>query len=1511
MTLRTRSVPGHRLFERLFARMSGPSDLGSTTFERFGLEDPFSARWSGLGISRLVYLTLPADDDELDEEFDEDVTAADLVARAGTRERRSRRVRPRSSRRRILDRLEAVAAGRGIRTGDAVRRLRSSDAVRASRVVWSEGGFVWAEPELEPVPTEDTEELSLFGRFSRADRPSARQRRTRLVPAAASVAAGRIEPAPRRARVQRSAAQSAPALRPLERAVHSVAAAPPQAHEAKALVQAARRARGDVAHSLHAAARRAQVAPPHRRERIVRDAIESLPAAARRSIQVEVARRGRTGASPVASVAARLEGIGRGERSLKPVLRDAPVLVPLTFEEPEAPPPSDDIGPKRVVPQAATRARPATSATRDARTQRVASRAGPIAALPASAERPAMPPTQRVATRAVDSQRTTGTPTIERGPRALTVREPARGPVARIIRRVTTASPTESVVPRAVPPSAASGRLAGRVVRAVVSEPATAETPRSGERAHRRTTPPTVRAARRATTSRQSRALLSVPTHYVLPEPEVDSETVSADATTPPTRRAPAPPRSRVASTPGTPTVAVARATRTAGLTNPQALRVRLRRAEDPVAASTSPSRRALVRDLASIQRGTDGALRLAPRPTRHVVRGALRPDLSLSYVDPAADTREPAPTTEPAARSVRTGAARSSRTVRTPRALPPATRAALRGTPAQDALAPSPVASFVERAESPRAETASGPRRTTRIAPGDAPARAAVPADAPRSASPATLRASRRGEALDPVGPRGALWLDTSPMVHVEPVVDVFDEDIVAGASDRPAVRPAVRASRVASRVVSAEEAPSAPSELAAARGRVVPARLARSLPPTVLPEVEQPTVDEAGLHSPLRHAAGRDRVAGRLDSRGARSSLGRPVATASDSTADRVTGAEAAPRSTPSVRASRRGRGVSGGQRRVRLAQIPVSYLEPEQLDAAARDPETRPASTLRAAARDVPTVAVDSRGVGQVFGRPMAHVDVARAAQRAGSLSDLPVRVSRAAGRAVLTIVLPDLEPSEPAAGVARRAVVRREAATVAGGDVSTTAARLLRTATAGAPPRRRRPAAVAPEGTVLVQSAESVTGDDSAPTAARRVVTRVRSVPAGSTAWAAARMEAAQPGAASRSRLARALRSGRRIAVSPARFAGLAGNMAWLEAAAPEASLEGADFAGTRADRGLPNDDSPVGRAATRAEPATPATRTARLAAPETIALEPGEEEPPAVGATRIGPERGTGQLFRRGRRAQRRTGGSRRPFSGEATPADTAPPRRSRRPVAPPATTLAAHPEAEQDLAPDEAPSWARRDSRVSSAGGRRAAIAERASLRAGHSMVNAIARAESPEDLVRIVTERGMTAEQLRSTLPGPAVKLVERIVHLERLARQEERNEARHVMGVRMRGTGPTPDFVRARPGSSPVRQFLPGATAAQLPGVGAAKITNLANKLLKLIHLAEVEGRVQDAQQEVRMSDSEVGAVGASESSGSDSRSPNMKALKREVFDAVVQQLGAFDNRSTEDPDGYAIWW
>lgn len=288
-----------------------------------------------------------------------------------------------------------------------------------------------------------------------------------------------------------------------------------------------------------------------------------------------------------------------------------------------------------------------------------------------------------------------------------------------------------------------------------------------------------------------------------------------------------------------------------------------------------------------------------------------------------------------------------------------------------------------------------------------------------------------------------------------------------------------------------------------------------------------------------------------------------------------------------------------------------------------------------------------------------------------------------------------------------------------------------------------------------------------------------------------------------------------------------------------------------------------------------------------------------------------------------------TGTRARPFSNMESPAGPAPraardrrgrPSRRRRPNAPQATY--AMPATAQAPVEDEAdvPVWARRERGRSRAGGRDRLIGERESFRADHPVVNALARAASPDEIVRLVSDGTVTQAQLKQALPSPAVRLVERIITLERTAQKERREQDRHVMGLRMRGTGPTPDFVKPSGGartstsSAGPRQFLPVATASAASGMQANRVTQLANKLLNLIHLAEVDQRVKDAQAQVRMSDSDPGGGegggGGGEGGGAEGKSDSIKALAREVKDQVVKQIQELNIR-TEDPDGHSKWW
>lgn len=531
---------------------------------------------------------------------------------------------------------------------------------------------------------------------------------------------------------------------------------------------------------------------------------------------------------------------------------------------------------------------------------------------------------------------------------------------------------------------------------------------------------------------------------------------------------------------------------------------------------------------------------------------------------------------------------------------------------------------------------------------------------------------------------------------------------------------------------------------------------------------------------------------------------------------------------------------------------------------------------------------------------------------------------VRTSREAGRTVLTILLPQ-EIDGPTAQQVGSEVLRRTAGVAElaerrlGGGGATAAGRAA-TSGVGVPaasgrgvtgrefgtsPRMRRFRGASPEA-VLVSAPVDMTGEVLSEIGAGRTVIRARHVPVGTASWAAARASAsgAAPTSSMTARRAAGRVRGRSVAASPTRFARLASSFAWLDAVELDAPSEG----------------SVAERVSMRSEPVS----RRRPFGPEAVHVAAAAAAEETMGAIE---ERGTASLFERTARAGSASGRSRRPMTGRRLPsgAFAAPaghergaaaaergrqvqPRRMRSGVDT-STTLEAG-ERPVDHGPD-APAWAQRDMQQGRAGDRHLSIGERVSLKADHSLVNALSRAATPEQLLRIVSDADVTPGQLRRVLPGPAARLVERVVNLESMARQGQRSEARRVLGVRMRGTAPEPDFVRRPVNKAPEAQYLPSA-ALPAPQAGASRVTHLANKLLKLIHLAEVEKRVQDAKTQVRMSDSEPGeGAGSGPGTASDVKTPNMKALKREVLEAVLKKLKELEERSVEDPNGPAMWW
>ena len=89
------------------------------------------------------------------------------------------------------------------------------------------------------------------------------------------------------------------------------------------------------------------------------------------------------------------------------------------------------------------------------------------------------------------------------------------------------------------------------------------------------------------------------------------------------------------------------------------------------------------------------------------------------------------------------------------------------------------------------------------------------------------------------------------------------------------------------------------------------------------------------------------------------------------------------------------------------------------------------------------------------------------------------------------------------------------------------------------------------------------------------------------------------------------------------------------------------------------------------------------------------------------------------------------------------------------------------------------------------------------------------------------------------------------------------------------------------------------------------------LAQKLLNLIHLAESERRGEDARKHVRLAEdslaarSEGSAASAAGPSAGGKGNVNIKALQRDVLEAVLREIELNQQRRQEEPDVRTIWW
>lgn len=206
------------------------------------------------------------------------------------------------------------------------------------------------------------------------------------------------------------------------------------------------------------------------------------------------------------------------------------------------------------------------------------------------------------------------------------------------------------------------------------------------------------------------------------------------------------------------------------------------------------------------------------------------------------------------------------------------------------------------------------------------------------------------------------------------------------------------------------------------------------------------------------------------------------------------------------------------------------------------------------------------------------------------------------------------------------------------------------------------------------------------------------------------------------------------------------------------------------------------------------------------------------------------------------------------------------------------------------------------------------------SARAG-GVLRALARADRPEDILRVAIEAGADAGVLARELPAPAARLLHEVTSMRTLPKAaaallrtelvggdeggETAEGPRRRRRRRSGGRGAASRTLRGAAGAS-------GASADATQGVGKNRLMKLSTKLMDLIHLAEVERRQDEAARQVRRSEErveDVGPVGSGPAVHEDAE-VTVQSLQREVLDAVRQELELLSERSEGGPD-VDVWW
>lgn len=168
--------------------------------------------------------------------------------------------------------------------------------------------------------------------------------------------------------------------------------------------------------------------------------------------------------------------------------------------------------------------------------------------------------------------------------------------------------------------------------------------------------------------------------------------------------------------------------------------------------------------------------------------------------------------------------------------------------------------------------------------------------------------------------------------------------------------------------------------------------------------------------------------------------------------------------------------------------------------------------------------------------------------------------------------------------------------------------------------------------------------------------------------------------------------------------------------------------------------------------------------------------------------------------------------------------------------------------------------------------------------------IQRLVQSQSVEQMLGVLAQHRRSLQEVSEFLPGKAAKVLDDLVSLDSQA-MNRASEKRAEAKLRADSQG------RERGRKTLQQTTLAGPRRkAQSGQGGGGRASHLANQLLKLIHLAEVERRVDDAQKEVRMSQQSPGGgvTPGTDAGGADKDSvPNTKELYREALAYVQDQL------------------